>query len=62
VVASGIAVGANGWWISGHQPDVAYPALDALPPVSGAGLLLAGLALLGPLCSPPPRLVLEVAA
>lgn len=61
VVASGVAVGALGWWLSAHQVDVAYPALDALPPVSGAGLVLAGVALLGPLCSPPPRLTLEVA-
>ncbi|WP_395657511.1 energy-coupling factor transporter transmembrane component T [Nocardioides sp.] len=62
VVASGVAVGTLGWWLSGHEPTVAYPALDALPPVSGAGLLLAGLALLGPLCSPPPRLAMEVTA
>lgn len=55
VVASGVAVAVTGWWIGRHQPTVAYPPLDALPPVSGAVLLLAGLALLGPLCSPPPR-------
>jgi len=61
VVASGVAVGALGWWLGAHQVEVAYPALDALPPVSGAGLLLAGVALLGPLCSPPPRLAVEVA-
>ena len=57
VIASGIAVGAVGWWISRNQVEVAYPALDALPPVSGAALLLALLALVGPLATPPPRLV-----
>jgi energy-coupling factor transport system permease protein len=62
VVASGVAVGALGWWLSGHQPAVAYPALDAFPPVSGAALLIAVAGLLGPLCSPPPRLVAEAVA
>jgi energy-coupling factor transport system permease protein len=57
VVASGVAVGALGWWISCNQVEVAYPALDAFPPVSGAALLLAVVALLGPLATPPPRLV-----
>lgn len=57
VLASGVAVGATGWWLSRHQVEVAYPALDAFPPVSGAALLLAVLALLGPLATPPPRLV-----
>lgn len=57
VMASGLAVGAVGWWVGRHQVEVAYPALDAFPPVSGAALLLAALALLGPLASPPPRLV-----
>lgn len=61
VVASGLAVATTGWWVSTHQPDIAYPALDAFPPVSGAGLLLASVALFGPLCSPPQRLALEVA-
>lgn len=61
VVASGLAVGATGWWISRNQVEVAYPALDAFPPVSGAALLLAVLALLGPLATPPPRLVVVTA-
>ncbi|WP_028636243.1 energy-coupling factor transporter transmembrane component T [Nocardioides sp. URHA0032] len=56
VVASGVLVGALGWWLNAHQSAVAYPALDAFPPVSGAALLLAVVGLLGPLCSPPPRL------
>lgn len=62
VVASGLAVATLGWWIATHQPQVAHPALDALPPVTGVGLVLAGVALLGPLCSPPPRQSAEVAA
>jgi len=62
VVASGIAAAVTGWWISAHQPTIAYPPLDELPSVSGAVLALAGLALLGPLCSPPPRLVAEAIA
>jgi energy-coupling factor transport system permease protein len=57
VVASGILVGALGWWVNAHQPFVAYPPLDAFPPVSGAALLIAVVGLLGPLCSPPPRLM-----
>ncbi len=62
VVASGIAVGATGWWISRNQVEVAYPGLDAVPAVSGAALLLAVVALLGPLASPPARLYSEAAA
>ncbi len=57
VIASGVAVGALGWWVNAHQPLVAYPSLDAFPPVSGAALMIAVVGLLGPLCSPPPRLV-----
>jgi energy-coupling factor transport system permease protein len=54
VIASGVAVGAIGWWMSGHQLDVAYPALSSFPPVSGAAVLAAAIGLLGALCSPPP--------
>ncbi|GAA1162077.1 CbiQ family ECF transporter T component [Nocardioides aquiterrae] len=56
VVGSGVLVTALGWWVNAHQPTVAYPALDAFPPVSGAALLMAVVGLLGPLCSPPTRL------
>ncbi|MDI6910264.1 energy-coupling factor transporter transmembrane component T [Nocardioides sp.] len=54
VAASGVAVAAAGWWIGHHQLEVAYPALDAVPPVSAAALLAAAVALGGALCSPPP--------
>ncbi len=54
VAASGIAVGAVGWWLDQHQLEVAYPVLDAVPPVSAAVLLAAAVALGGALCSPPP--------
>jgi energy-coupling factor transport system permease protein len=54
VAASGVAVGAVGWWMNRHQIDVAYPALTAFPPVSAVALLGAAVGLLGALCSPPP--------
>ena len=54
VAGSGIAVGALGWWLNHHQLDVAYPALDTMPPVSATALLAAAVALGGALCSPPP--------
>jgi len=54
VAGSGVLVGAAGWWLSHHQMLVAYPALDAMPPVSAAALLAAALGLLGALCSPLP--------
>jgi energy-coupling factor transport system permease protein len=54
VIASGVAVGAIGWWMNRHQIDVAYPALTSFPPVSAVALLGAAVGLLGALCSPPP--------
>jgi energy-coupling factor transport system permease protein len=54
VVVSGAAVGAVGWWMAGHQPEVAYPALSEFPPISVVALLGAAVGLLGALCSPPP--------
>jgi len=54
VATSGVLVAAGGWWINRHQVEVAYPALDAVPPVSLTALVVAGLGLLGALCSPPP--------
>lgn len=56
VVASGVLVGALGWWISRHEPAVAYPALDSIPTISAAVLLMAAVALAGPLATPVPRL------
>ena len=56
VVASGVVVGALGWWISRHEPAVAYPALDAVPTISATVLAMAVAALAGPLLTPEPRL------
>lgn len=53
VVAGGLAAGAVGWWIGGHQVLVAYPPLDVFPEVSLLALAGAGLGLAGALCSPP---------
>lgn len=58
VVASGALVGVIGWWISRHQVAVAYPALDAVPTISAAALLLAVVGLAGPLLTPTPRLAI----
>lgn len=54
VAGAGVAVGAIGWWLAHHQLLVAYPLLDAVPPVSAAALLAAAVALAGALCSPLP--------
>ncbi|MFC7495899.1 MULTISPECIES: energy-coupling factor transporter transmembrane component T [unclassified Nocardioides] len=53
VVASGVVVGALGWWMSRYQVSVAYPALDAFPTLSAVALVMGGIALAGPLCTPP---------
>lgn len=56
VVASGLAVGATGWWVSGHQVLVAYPDLTSFPPVSSLALLGACLGLVAALWAPEPAL------
>jgi energy-coupling factor transport system permease protein len=53
VVASGVVVGALGWWSSRHQVSVAYPSPDTFPTLSVLALVAGAVALLGPLCSPP---------
>lgn len=55
VAASGVTVGALGWWVGAHQVLLAYPGLTGMPRVSGVSLLGIGVALLGALCSPPVR-------
>ena len=55
-MASGLAVGAVGWWLARHQWQIAFPDLTSVPEVSGVALLgiLAGLG--AAVCAPPPRL------
>ena len=55
VAASGIIVGALGWWVGAHQVLLAYPAPTGMPRISGVSLLGIGIALLGAFCSPPVR-------
>jgi energy-coupling factor transport system permease protein len=52
VAASGVLVGAAGWWISRHQLTVAYPSLSVAPTVSALALVAMLTAVLGALCSP----------
>jgi energy-coupling factor transport system permease protein len=54
VAASGVLVGAAGWWISQHQLTVAYPSVSVAPTMSGLGLVAALVALGGAMCSPHP--------
>jgi len=63
VVASGLVVGAVGWWVSGHQVLVAYPGLTSFPKVSALALVGACAGLAAAVCAPDPRiLVREVPA
>lgn len=61
VACSGIVVGVIGWWLAHHQLLVAYPALDAFPPVSATALAAAVVALAGALCSPQPARAVTLA-
>ncbi|WP_372727969.1 energy-coupling factor transporter transmembrane protein EcfT [Nocardioides sp.] len=54
VVASGVAVGAVGWWVAREQTAVAFPDVVSVPIVSGVALLGVLVSLLGALCAPPP--------
>jgi energy-coupling factor transport system permease protein len=54
VAATGVLVGAAGWWISRHQLTVAYPSLSVAPTVSVLALLAVVVGVLGALCSPHP--------
>ena len=53
VVSAGVLAGGAGWWLQRHDVAVAYPSLDAVPQVSPAALLAAGVALAGAVCAPP---------
>jgi energy-coupling factor transport system permease protein len=57
VAASGIAVGAVGWWVSGHQILIAYPSTSVAPEVSLIALTGALLGLAAAAAAPPPRQV-----
>jgi energy-coupling factor transport system permease protein len=54
VAGSGVLVAAIGAWAGRTQLPIAYPTLDAVPPVSLALLVMVSVALAGPLCTPPP--------
>jgi energy-coupling factor transport system permease protein len=56
VAASGVLVGAAGWWMSRHQLTVAYPSVSIAPTVSLLALAAAVAALAGALCSPRPTM------
>ena len=55
VAASGVVVGAAGWWISRHQLAIAYPSLTVAPTLSLLALLAVVIAVAGALCSPRPH-------
>ncbi|MFT4080965.1 MAG: CbiQ family ECF transporter T component [Nocardioides sp.] len=54
VLASGIAVGAIGLWVSHHQPGVAYPSVGGAPAVSPLALVGVLLGLLPAVAAPEP--------
>ncbi len=54
VVAVGVAVGAAGWWLAGHQVLVAHPGVAVAPVVSGLALATALVAALPAVLAPPP--------
>jgi energy-coupling factor transport system permease protein len=54
VSASGVLVGAAGWWISRHQLTAAYPSLSVAPTLSLLALAVVLVAVAGALCSPRP--------
>ncbi|MCW2768421.1 MAG: cobalt transport protein, partial [Nocardioides sp.] len=56
VVGSGLAVGAVGWWVGGHQILVAYPDLTSFPRVSAQAMLGACAGLAAAVCAPEPVL------
>jgi energy-coupling factor transport system permease protein len=54
VAASGVLVGAAGWWMSTHQLDIAYPSLSVAPTLSAVALVAVVAAIAGAFCSPRP--------
>lgn len=55
VAATGVLVGALGWWVARNEVLVAYPPLTSWPVVSVAALAAVVVAALPALLTPPPR-------
>ena len=56
VVSAGVLVGAIGWWLARHQPEIAFPSFTSFPEVSAVGLLAVLTAVAGGLAAPPAAL------
>ena len=57
VMACGIATGAVGWWVAGHQIFIAYPDLTSFPQVTLIALLGSMIGLAAAAIAPEPRVV-----
>ena len=54
VVASGVATGWIGWWIGTHDLLLAFPGVRTMPVLGPLVLVMAGVALVGPIAAPAP--------
>ena len=54
VVASGVATGWIGWWIGTHDLLLAFPGVSTMPVLGPLVLVMAGVALVGPIAAPAP--------
>jgi len=54
VVATGLVVGALGWWVNRHQLPIAYPDLSGAPEISTTALVAAVLGVVAVAVTPPP--------
>ncbi|MFE7227361.1 CbiQ family ECF transporter T component [Nocardioides sp. NPDC057577] len=54
VAASGIVVGAVGWWIARDQVPVAFPGVSTVPPVTLSAMLGVLVGLVPAVAAPPP--------
>lgn len=57
VTVTGLVLGVVGWWVSAHQPLVAYPDVTVAPQVSLVALVGALVGLLPAVATPEPRAV-----
>ncbi|MCD4524435.1 energy-coupling factor transporter transmembrane protein EcfT [Nocardioides sp. cx-173] len=55
VVASGLAAGVAGWWVSEHQLLIAYPDLSVAPEISLVALVGVLTGVVAAAAAPPPR-------